>query len=78
MGWGDEDTARLAAALRTGAFAKVKRIYLNDNQIGDEGMRELAAAVAGGALPACEEIYLDGNPGDEGPVEQALAQRREG
>ena len=78
LGWGDEEAARLAAALRTGAFAKVEAINLERNQIGDAGMRELAAAVAGGALPVCKVIDLDRNPGDKGPVGQALAERRKG
>ena len=75
---GDAGLRELTAAVAGGALPVCAFIGLSKNRIGDDGMRELAAAVAGGALPVCETIYLNGNPGDQGPVEQALAQRREG
>ena len=39
------------------------------------GMKALASALRGGAMPSCKRISLDNNPGDDAPVNEALARR---
>ena len=43
----------------------LKKLHLNDNQIGDAGVTALASALRGGALPSCTRIGLAGNPGSD-------------
>ena len=54
----------------------LKRLFLNNNQIGDDGVAALASALRGGALPACTRIYLHRNQiGDDGVAALASALR---
>jgi hypothetical protein len=72
---GDLTMVNLASLLDEGALSTVKRLYLTDNAITDVGMHALAGALARGGLAACTDIFLKQNLGNEGIVQEALAQR---
>ena len=44
-----------------GALAKLKYLFLTDNQVGDEGIKAFASAIASGALGSCQVINLRSN-----------------
>ena len=55
LGWGPEEGRHLAAALRTGAFRRLRELNVGANPgLGDAAVAELAAALP----PSVEEVYL--------------------
>ena len=59
-----------------GSLANLKYLWLDTNQIGDEGMKAFSNAIGSGALAKCQNVSLRSNPGDEAPVNAALAARK--
>ena len=54
----------------------LKRLHLDDNQIGDAGVTALASALQGGALPSCTFFALANNQiSDRGVIAFASALR---
>ena len=69
LGWGPEEGRHLAAALRTGAFRRLRRLSVGTNPgLGDAAVAELAAALP----PSVEAVYL-GNTGCGAAGARALA-----
>ncbi len=55
LGWGPEEGRHLAAALRTGAFRRLRSLRVGGNPgLGDAAVAELAAALP----PSVEEVWL--------------------
>ena len=79
LGWGDEDVAALAQALRfahdKGSLANLEEINLYYNEVGDAGMTALSEAIDKGSLAALQLVSLDGNPGNAQPVKAACDAR---
>lgn len=56
-GWGAREAALLADALRTGAFRRLRVLYMTGNPIGDGGVAALAGALP--HAPSLEEVGLE-------------------
>ena len=65
LGWGDDETAQLAAALTyaqaADALSRLASLQLYLNRIGDDGLRALLAAFEAGAAPALQTLHLHEN-----------------
>lgn len=73
---GDAGLTAFAQACRaSGALGSCTFVDLGANDIGDVGMQPFCDAIRSGALPALQNVYLGANPGDDVPVEKALADR---
>ena len=60
--WGDEEAARVAEVLTSGALPNLEYLDLSGNDISDEGAKTLAIALATGSAPRLTQLHLSGNP----------------
>lgn len=63
--WGNEDVSALCKVVQDIRFPSLKRLWLNNNQIGDQGARSLSIVLR--YLPKLKEVTLANNKiGDAG------------
>jgi hypothetical protein len=79
LGWGDQEAEQLIAVLRIVPCASLRRLVLDDNQLGDRAARHLATLLREKRFERLEHLGLYGNAiGDAGMhvLQAALCQRR--
>ena len=59
--WTDKAAVAVSKVIATGVLKKLKKLHLNNNQIGDAGVMALAEAAGKGTLPQLKELDLSGN-----------------